>query len=95
MTVMSKKAPKYRVVLYVAGESFTGETAVANLKRIEEMFGEPIDIEVIDIETSPEAAEEAGIHISPTLVREKPQPVRRLIGDLSDTEKVIRFLKRE
>lgn len=85
---------RFNLVLYVAGESATSETAIANLKKIEELFGEEVAIQVIDMETSPDQARADGVNIAPTLVRKEPTPIRKLIGDLSGHEKVIRFLKK-
>jgi len=95
MSSMERPQSRFQLTLYIAGESAVGETAIANLKKIEETFGEEIDILVVDIEADPEAAIGNGVNITPTLVRTLPEPTRRLIGDLSDIEKAIRFLKRD
>ncbi|MCA9412793.1 MAG: circadian clock protein KaiB [Candidatus Omnitrophica bacterium] len=95
MSTKTMDTTRFQLTLYIAGESSTSEVAVANLKKIEEAFGEEVSVQVLDIEADPEIAERDGINISPTLVRNQPLPVRKLIGDLSNHEKVIKFLKKE
>lgn len=76
--------------LYVAGQSARSMAAIANLKRIcEEHLPGRHAIEVIDLVRNPELARVDQIVAIPTLVRKMPVPVRRIIGDLSATEKVI------
>lgn len=76
--------------LYVAGQTAKSLTAFANLKRIcEEHLGGDYRIEVIDLLKSPQLAKGDQILALPTLVRKLPEPVRKIIGDLSDTEKVL------
>ena len=76
--------------LYVAGQTPKSLTAFANLKRIcEEHLEEKYQIEVIDILLHPELAREAQILALPTLVRKLPAPVKKVIGDLSNTERVL------
>ncbi len=76
--------------LYVAGQTPKSITAFANLKKIceEHMAGE-YDIEVIDLLKEPQLASGDQILAIPTLVRKLPQPIRKIIGDLSDTERVL------
>jgi circadian clock protein KaiB len=94
MTTKSGKDCRFRLVLYVAGESITSESAIANLQKIEAGFGETLDIQVIYLEITPHRGEENGVNLTPTLVRTHPKPIRKLIGDLSDHDKVILFLKK-
>jgi circadian clock protein KaiB len=76
--------------LYVAGQSARSVTAIANLRRIcEEHLPGQCSIEVIDLVRNPEMAKADQIVALPTLVRKLPEPVRRIIGDLSATEKVL------
>ena len=76
--------------LYVAGETFRSQRAVANLRRIcEDELGGEYDLAVIDVLEQPQVAEDERILATPTLVKEVPLPARRLIGDLSDREKVL------
>ena len=76
--------------LYVAGQSTRSVAAIANLRRIcdTHMPGR-CTIEVIDLIRNPELAKADQIVAIPTLVRKIPEPVRRIIGDLSATDKVL------
>lgn len=76
--------------LYVAGQTPKSLTAFANLKRIcEEHMAGRYTIEVIDLLKNPRLAQGDQILAIPTLVRKLPVPVRKLIGDLSNTERVL------
>jgi circadian clock protein KaiB len=76
--------------LYVAGQSAKSIAAFANLKRIcEEHLAGVYRIEVIDLLENPRLAAEDQIVAIPTLVRKLPQPVRKIIGDLSNTERTL------
>ena len=76
--------------LYVAGQSPKALTAFANLKKIcqEQLMGE-YSIEVIDLLKDPQLGAQDQILALPTLVRKLPVPVRKIIGDLSNTERVL------
>ena len=76
--------------LYVAGETARSLTAFANLKKIcEEHLADRHSIEVIDLSKQPEMAQNDQIVALPTLVRKLPEPVRRVIGDLSNLDRVL------
>jgi len=76
--------------LYVAGETARSLTAFANLKRIcEEHLANRHSIEVIDLSKQPELAQNDQIVALPTLVRKLPTPIRRVIGDLSNLDRVL------
>ena len=76
--------------LYVAGQTPKAITAFTNLKRIcEEQLNGKYSIEVIDLMQNPQLAAEFQIVALPTLIRKLPVPVRKIIGDLSDTERVL------
>ncbi len=80
----------YLLRLYVAGQTPKCITAFANLKRIcEEHLAGKYQIEVIDLLVNPELAEGDQILALPTLVRRLPEPVKKIIGDLSNTERVL------
>jgi circadian clock protein KaiB len=83
-----------KLTLYVAGQTPKSMTAIANLRKItdEHMPGQ-YAIEVIDLRENPKLAKEHSIVAIPTLVRELPVPIRKIIGDLSDVEKVLVHLK--
>lgn len=80
----------YILRLYVAGQTRKSLTAFANLKKIcEEHLGNRYKIEVIDLLENPQLAKGDQILAIPTLVRKLPQPIKKIIGDLSNTEKVL------
>ncbi len=82
--------PSWDLRLYVAGQTPKSLTAFANLKRIcEEHLAGNYQIEVIDLFKNPQLAKGDQILALPTLVRKLPEPVRRIIGDLSNTERVL------
>ena len=76
--------------LYVAGQTPKSMTAFANLKTIcEEHLAGKYTIEVIDLMVNPKLAQGDQIVAIPTLVRKLPEPIRKIIGDLSNTERVL------
>lgn len=80
----------YLLKLFVAGHSQRSEAAIANLRRIcDSKLAGQHELVVIDIVEQPDAANAARILATPTLIKESPLPVRRIIGDLSDRDKVI------
>ena len=84
------KRARYILRLYVTGSTGRSLRAVHNLKKLcEEYLSDDYDLEVIDIYKDPAAAREAQIIAAPTLVKKLPQPIRRLVGDLSNTQKVL------
>jgi circadian clock protein KaiB len=81
---------KYELRLYVAGKTTKSVTALANLKKYcEEHLKGQYKIEVIDLLVQPQLAEGDQIFAIPTLVRKVPEPIRKIIGDLSNEEKVL------
>lgn len=81
---------KYLLKLYITGHTAKSERAVANLRRIaEQELAGRYEIEVIDVLKHPQLAEDERIIATPTLIKELPEPLRRIIGDLSDVEKVL------
>ncbi len=91
---MTPAKPPRKLFLYVAGQTPKSLAAIANLERIcaEDLPGQ-YAVEVIDLKKNPKLAREHSIVAIPTLVRELPVPMRKLIGDLSDTHKVLVNLK--
>ena len=80
--------------LYVAGQSTRSLAAIANLRKIcETHMPGSCTIEVIDLIRNPERAKADQIVAIPTLIRKLPEPVRRIIGDLSATDKVLMSLE--
>ena len=93
MTTKKKKAKptdEWILRLYVAGQSQRSAAALRNLEAIcEEHLAGKYHIEVIDLLENPQLAEGDQIIAIPTLVRKLPEPIRKIIGDLSDTERVL------
>lgn len=80
----------WRLRLYVAGKTPRCESAEENLRKIcDEHLGGRYSIEVVDLLEQPTLAQGDQILAVPTLVRKLPMPVRRIIGDLSNTERVL------
>jgi circadian clock protein KaiB len=81
---------KYILRLYVTGSSGRSLQAIHNLKKMcEEHLPDGYDLEVIDIYKNPAAAREEQIIAVPTLVKKLPQPIRKFVGDLSNTRKIL------
>jgi circadian clock protein KaiB len=80
----------YLLKLYVTGTSPRTSAAISNLQRIcdEELEGR-YKLEIIDVLEFPQVAEDEKILATPTLIKQLPPPLRRVIGDLSDKEKVL------
>jgi circadian clock protein KaiB len=84
------KAQTYRLRLYVAGQTPKSVLALKNLKQIcEEHLQGRYEIEVIDLRENPQLASGDQILALPTLVRRLPEPIKKIIGDLSKTERVL------
>ncbi len=83
------KRARYILRLYVTGSSGRSLRAVHNLKKICDEHLPDYDLEVIDIYEDPVAAREEQIIAAPTLVKKLPEPLRRFVGDLSDTQKIL------
>jgi circadian clock protein KaiB len=74
----------------VTGTSPRAETAIANLRRIcEEELGGAYELVIIDVLKDPDAAEQDKVLATPTLIKQLPPPIRRVIGDLSNRDKVL------
>ena len=81
---------EWELRLYVAGQTPKSLAAFANLKKIcEEHLAGQYHIEVIDLLKNPQLASGDQILAIPTLVRKLPEPIRKIIGDLSNTERVL------
>ena len=81
---------EYVLKLYVTGKSAKSEVAIANLRRIcdQELQGK-YELQVVDVLEQPQAAEDDRVLATPTLIKQLPPPLRRVIGDLSDKHKVL------
>ncbi|CAL77737.1 Circadian clock protein kaiB [Bradyrhizobium sp. ORS 278] len=80
----------YHLGLFVTGQTLHSLRAIENLRRIcEQEFAGLCVVEIIDVTERPDVAERERIVATPTLVRRDPPPVRKIIGDLSDTRRVL------
>jgi circadian clock protein KaiB len=88
--MMPAPGTHYQLTLYVAGQTPKSLQALVNLKKIcaEHLEGR-YSIEVVDVAKHPQVAIENNILALPTLIRRMPTPIRKLIGDLSNTEKTL------
>jgi len=90
LTTTPSDEKQWELKLYVAGQTPKSLTAFANLKKIcEEHLQGKYRIEVIDLVENPRLAEGDQILAIPTLVRKLPEPIKKIIGDLSNTERVL------
>ena len=87
---MSREEERWELRLYVAGKTPKSVTALTNLKKYCETHLKGLyRIEVVDLLVHPQLAEGDQIFAIPTLVRKVPEPIRKIIGDLSNEEKVL------
>lgn len=86
----ASRRAEYILRLYVTGLTPRSLKAISNLKRFcEEHFPDDYELEVIDIYKNPNAAREANVIAAPTLIKKLPEPLRRFVGDLSNTHKLL------
>lgn len=84
----------YRLKLYIAGQSPRSRLAIRNLNRIcETELQNRCEVQIVDVLEQPRIAEADKILATPTLVKELPLPSRRIIGDLSNTERLLEGLE--
>lgn len=84
------KKEKYILTLYIAGQTQKARRAIENInKYCKEDFQRDYSIVVVDLKEQPELASSEQIIAVPTLIRKLPSPIRTLVGDLSDKEKVL------
>lgn len=86
----NRKEKEWELRIYVAGETDRSRVAIQNLQKVcEEYLKGRYHIEVVDLMKQPQLAAEEQIFAVPTVVRKLPEPLKKLIGDLSATEKVL------
>ena len=86
----TETAAEWQLLLYIAGQTPKSIKALNNLKNLaEEHLAGKYSIEITDLLVSPQLAEGDQILAVPTLVRKFPEPIRKIIGDLSNEEKVL------
>jgi circadian clock protein KaiB len=90
LTVEGSGSEKYVLRLYIAGMTPKSVHAISNIKKIcEEYLNGRYDLEVIDLYQTPQLAKGEQIIAAPTLIKKLPFPLRRIIGDMSSTERVL------
>lgn len=81
---------KFKLRLYITGKTPKSERAIANLKEIcEKELNGLYELSIIDVLENPQLAENEKILATPTLIKDLPPPLKRIIGDLSNSEKVL------
>lgn len=89
----SSVGPRYVLRLYITGSTPRSARAIENMRRIcEDYLQNRYDFEVVDLYQRPEAASEFQLVAAPTLVKLLPAPLRRIIGDLSNRDRVLQGL---
>lgn len=84
---------QYVMTLFVAGDSSRSERAIHNLMQLcENDMPDDYEVTIIDVLEQPSIAEDEKIMVTPTLIKLAPLPLRRIIGDLSDPNKVLKIL---
>jgi circadian clock protein KaiB len=84
------KSPYYHLVLFVSGSTPNSRRAIQNIKQLcEERLKGRYSIEVIDAYLHPDQLKPQQILVTPTLIKKLPAPIRRIVGDLSDKERVL------
>jgi len=86
-------SPHYMLRLFVTGTSVNSQKAIVNVKLICETYiKERYSLEIIDVHQQKSVAEKEQIIALPLLIKSQPSPVKRMIGDMSDTQKVLKGL---
>ena len=82
---------KYLLKLYITGDSPRSQRAISNLMRIcdRELGANQYELKIIDVLEQPDLAESEKIMVTPTLIRQLPPPLQRIIGDMSKTDQVL------
>lgn len=89
-TTENTGAPDYNLRLYVAGQTPKSVAAIANLKKLcERHLAGRYNVQVIDLMKDPALAQRDQIVAIPTLIRQLPEPMKRVIGDLSNSDRVL------
>ena len=95
-TKLESRGPRFVLKLYVTGLSLNSKRAVANITRVcEEYLPGRHDLQIIDLFQQPELAQGKQIIAAPTLVKERPLPSKRIVGDLSDEARLLHSLDLE
>ncbi len=85
---------KFRLTLYITGRSWRSEQAIASIKKVcESELMNQYELQIVDLLEQPHLAESEKILATPTLVKTLPPPLRRIIGDLTEVDKVLKGLE--
>ncbi len=85
---------RYSLTLFVTGATSRSMRAVANVRDFcDRELQDAYDLDIVDLYQAPERAQPANVIVAPTLVRDHPKPVKLLIGDMSDTERLRAIVK--
>ena len=84
--------PSYLLTLFVTGGSARSLRAVANMRQLCDTLGSRCELTIVDVLERPQLAEDERILATPTLIRRWPLPLRRVIGDLSEVDRVVQWL---
>jgi circadian clock protein KaiB len=88
--MVPNRRPSYKLILFVAGTTARSHRAIRNLHQINiSILDGRGDVTIIDIYQQPQLAQQYEVNVAPTLVRASPLPWRRIVGDLSETDRVI------
>ncbi|HKA72235.1 MAG TPA: circadian clock KaiB family protein [Xanthobacteraceae bacterium] len=88
--MITEQTEGYNLRLYVAGQTPKSIAAIANLKKLcERHLPGRYSIDIVDLMQNPSLAQRDQIVAIPTLIRKLPEPIKRIIGDLSNTERVL------
>jgi len=79
----------YRLKLFITGQTANSDLAIANLKELFDQSHIDYELSIVDVLEHPGLAEKERVMATPTLIKLSPPPVRRIIGDFSDTQRVI------
>lgn len=90
---LSSQGSPLTLRLYVSGQALNSRAAIRNLESLRARLSGDANVEVIDVRQQPELAEQDRILATPTLVRREPEPIRKIIGDLSDIDRVLSGLE--
>lgn len=88
----ASETENYKFILFISGMSTKSSHAIENLRKISEKYLPKFELQIIDIRTEQQKAVEYQILAVPTLIKTMPNPTRIILGDLSDTEKVLKIL---
>ena len=93
ITENSPELTKYKFILFVSGMSIKSVKAIENINKIcDNQLKGKCELQIIDVTNQPHLARQHQIIGLPTLIKSEPAPARMILGDLSETEKVLRIL---